>query len=269
MGPCGCSASSAQPALDSEPALWIFLAIGQSNMVGFPPFEAADQNLDPRLQVLAYDNCPNLGREYDEWYTATPPLHDCAGGLGPGDYFGRTLAEALPRNVSIGIVPDAISGVSIDFFSKGTEPVRRSAFRIAPDNHFENAYDALLERARLAQQAGVIKGILFHQGESDADEPLRDAWASEVADMVFSLRTDLGEPTLPLVAGELVRGSEGGCCGDTMNPLLEVLPDQIPGAFVVSSEGLTSMGDGYHFDTAAQRELGRRYGRVMLQALGR
>jgi hypothetical protein len=38
---------------------------------------------------------------------------------------------------------------------------------------------------------------------------------------------------------------------------------------MVSSEGLTSLGDGYHFDTVAQRELGRRYGRAMLQALGR
>ena len=40
-------------------------------------------------------------------------------------YFGKTLADALPPEVTIGIVGNAISGVDIDFFRKGVRSARR------------------------------------------------------------------------------------------------------------------------------------------------
>jgi hypothetical protein len=253
-GAAGVSARSG--AGGADPNFYVFLLIGQSNMEGQPQPQAQDLTTDARVQVLAYDNCPNLSRTYNQWYTASPPLHACYAGVGPGDYFGKALAAAYPR-ATIGLVPCAISGVDIDFFRKGVTSARRSEFRIPPDNHWGGAYEWVLERARLAQQAGSIRGILFHQGESDTGQSV---WLDKVKGMVTDLRADLGLGDAPFLAGELL---ETGCCA-SHNPLLNQLPNGITNAHVISASGLAG-ADQAHFDLAGQRELGTRYAQKMVE----
>jgi hypothetical protein len=241
-----------------DPNFYVFLLIGQSNMEGQPQPEAEDRTTDERVKVLAYDNCPNLSRTYNEWYTAAPPLHSCYAGVGPGDYFGKSLAAAYP-NRTIGLVPCAISGVDIAFFRKCVTSTRRAEFRIPPDNHRGGAYEWVIERARLAQRSGVIRGIIFHQGESDTG---RVAWVGEVKGMVADLRADLGLGDVPFIAGEVLYG---GCCA-SHNPLINRLPDEIANSAVVSASGLTGT-DEAHFDLPGQREFGARYGQKMIEML--
>lgn len=236
----------------------VFLLIGQSNMEGAPAPEAQDRVENARVRVLAYDNCSNLGRRCNEWYTAVPPLHSCCGGVGPGDYFAKTLADAFPEG-SIALVPCAINGVDIDFFLKGVVSTRRAEFRIPPDDHWAGAYDWVLQRAQLAQQIGTIRGILFHQGESDSG---RSEWVGKVATLVADLRSELGVGNVPFLAGELLYT---GCCGGH-NKLVADLPHRIVNAFLISADGLAGM-DQFHFDLAGQRELGRRYAETLLGAL--
>jgi hypothetical protein len=126
-----------------------FLLIGQSNMEGAPKPEAEDQQEDPHVLVLAYEDCPALGRVRDRWYVARPPLHGCNAGVGPGDAFGKVVARAFPK-ATIGLVPSAISGVDIDFFRKGVVSKRRQEFRIPSDNRAPGAYEWVLARAKLA-----------------------------------------------------------------------------------------------------------------------
>jgi hypothetical protein len=235
----------------------IFLLFGQSNMEGVPQPEAADRVQDPRIEVLGYTNCGL--RQYNQWYVASPPLHSCYLGVGPGDYFAKAMAEAWP-DADIGLVPAAISGVDIDFFRKGVTSARRAEFSIPPDNTRDGAYDMLLEKAQLAQERGTIRGILFHQGESDSGQSV---WLAKVAEIVEDLRTDLGlGEDVPFIAGELLYT---GCCS-SHNSLVNLLPNGVPNAHVVSASGLAGM-DQYHFDLAGQRELGGRYADAMLEAL--
>jgi hypothetical protein len=242
-----------------DPNFYVFLLIGQSNMEGAPRPEAIDRELNENVKVLAYDNCAGLGRTYNEWYTAAPPLHSCGGGVGPGDYFAKTLVAQNPGK-AIGLVPCAISGVDIDFFRKGVISTRRNEFRIPPDNQREGAYEWVLERARIAQQSGRIRGILFHQGESDTGQSV---WVEKVREMVSDLRTDLELGDVPFLAGEVLYG---GCCS-SHNPIVNRLPAQIPNGFVISADGLAGM-DEAHFDLAGQRTLGARYGERMLEVGG-
>lgn len=241
-----------------NPDFYVFLLIGQSNMEGQPQPEDEDETSDARVKVLAYNDCPNLSRTYNEWYTAAPPLHSCYAGVGPGDGFGKALAAAHPR-ATIGLVPCAISGVDIDFFRKGVTSARRDEFRIPPDNHWTGAYEWVIERARLAQQSGMIRGIIFHQGESDTGQPV---WVDKVEEMVTDLRADLGLGDVPFIAGELLYG---GCCS-SHNPIINRLPSQITNAHVISASGLMG-SDTAHFDLAGQRELGARYGQKMIDVL--
>lgn len=237
----------------------VFLLIGQSNMEGVPAPQAADLVVSANIEVLGYDaSCQ--GRSWNTWGPAIPPLHRCWAGVGPGDGFAKALAVAWP-NAKIGLVPGAISGVDIDFFRKGIVSARRNEFQIPPDNQATGAYSMVLERAKLAQQTGVIRAILFHQGESDSGQQV---WVSKVAEMVADLREDLGlGEDVPFLAGEVYRA--GQTAGH--NTVVNQLPGAIPNAHVISSEGLNG-SDQYHFDLAGQRELGRRYAEKFLELLG-
>ena len=110
----------------------------------------------------------------------------------------------------------------------------------------------------------MLRGILFHQGESDNGDA---AWVGKVQQLVLDLRTDLGvSDEVPFVVGELLHS---GCCAGH-NALVGQLPESIPNAHVVSAADLTELDDSYnaHFDLPGQRELGRRYAEMMLSALG-
>lgn len=247
---------------ESQPKFRVFLLIGQSNMAGGATPNEADRIEDERIQVLGFDDCGTTGRKYNEWDVASPPLHACwTNGIGPGDHFAKTLLAALPEGDTIGLIPSALPGAGIEMFRKGAVSTQRQDFFIPPDNHWENAYDWMVERARLAQDAGgVIEGMLFHQGETDN---MQDTWPDRVAEMVDDLRRDLGLGTPPFIAGELLYG---GCC-QGHNPLVHQLPVKIENAFYVSAEGLAG-SDIFHFEAAGVRTLGVRYADAMRQALG-
>ncbi|HEU5076552.1 MAG TPA: sialate O-acetylesterase, partial [Polyangiaceae bacterium] len=107
----------------------LFLLIGQSNMEGVPAPASEDLLENPRVRVLGYDTFGD--RKWNEWDTASPPLHRSWAGVGPGDSFGKAMADAWPDAV-IGLVPCAISGVDIDFFIEGVTSARRKEFQIPP-----------------------------------------------------------------------------------------------------------------------------------------
>jgi hypothetical protein len=243
-----------------DPNYQMYLLMGQSNMEGFDGIGSQDRATNPRIKVLAYTNCSGLGREYNKWYLAAPPLHGCGAGVGPGDYFAKTLADSFPK-ITIGLIPTAIAGVDIDFFRKGVVSRRRNEFSIPPDNKRSGAYDMVIEKAKEAQKVGVIRGILLHQGESDAGD---EAWVGKVKGMVADLRKDLGlGDSVPFLAGEL---RYDGCCAKH-NPIIAKLPANIPNAYVISAKGLLGRGDDAHFSLAAQREFGKRYAAKMIEVL--
>lgn len=247
--------ASATPMAPPEPArsptFHVFLLLGQSNMAGYPKAQPGDRTEDPRVRVLGFDDCTATGRQTDVWDVAAPPLHECWNdGLGPGDYFARELLSVLPEGDSIGLVPSAISGERIEAFLKvgGAR------------------YDRLLQRARLAQQAGgVIEGILFHQGESNSGDP---TWPAKVSTLVSDLRADLGAGPVPFLAGELLYA--GGAAGH--NSLVRQLPAMVDNARVISAAGLVvdpvDTRWNLHFDHDSQVELGKRYAQGMIEALG-
>ncbi len=231
-------------------------------MVGGAEANAEDREENERIRVLGIDDCAGTGRQYNAWDTASPPLHYCwTNGIGPGDHFAKTLLSALPEGDTIGLIPSGISGVDIDFFRKDVVSARRDEFSIPPDNHWDTAYDWIVERAELAQaDGGVIDGIIFHQGESDSGQEI---WLDKVREMVDDFRTDLGVGEIPFIAGELLYS--GVCAGH--NTLVNRVPEVVSNAHVVSAEGLNGV-DSFHFDAAGVRALGQRYGEAMILALG-
>lgn len=255
------STAAHQAAAAPDPNFHIYLMFGQSNMEGAAPIENQDRVTNSRVKVMADLNCGNLGRTYGNWYVASPPLNRCYSGLGPGDYFGKTMADGMPSAVTIGLVPAAVSGTPIELYQKSA-PIGRNNQNIPAQ--FNGGYAWLLDMAKKAQQAGVIKGIIFHQGESDTSDP---NWKYQVREIVTDLRKDLGIGDVPFLAGELLYADYGSCC-HWHNTEVRKLPGLINNAHVVSALGLPGM-DVYHFTTASYRELGRRYAQIMLDKIDR
>lgn len=250
---------------------YIFLCLGQSNMEGNARFEPQDTiNVDTRFKVMEAVDCPNLGREKGKWYTAVPPLCRCHTGLTPADYFGRTLLENLPKDVTVGVINVAVGGCKIVLFDKDnykgyadTAPVWMKPMIKEYDG---SPYDRLVEMVKLAQKDGVIKGILLHQGESNTGDT---TWPAQVNVVYNNLLKDLNlkAAAVPLLAGEVVHEDQNGICA-RMNAIIDKLPQTIPTAHVVSSKGCSVAKDNLHFNAAGYRELGKRYAAVMLPLLG-
>ncbi len=257
---------------DPDPSFYVFLCFGQSNMEGFPGIEQQDKDraVDERFQVLAAVDFPRLGRKKGNWYPAAAPLCRGATGLCPADYFGRTLVARLPKNVRVGVVNVSVAGCKIELFDKTNHA--KYAAKAPPwmaniiKEYGGNPYARLVEMGKLAQKAGVIKGILLHQGESNTNDK---QWPAKVKGIYDNLIRDLElkPEAVPLLAGELVNADQKGACA-SMNAIIAELPKTIPNAHVISSAGCAGRPDRLHFTAAGYRELGRRYADKMLSLLG-
>jgi len=253
-----------------DPNFHIYIAYGQSNMEGNAT--NFDKNIDgkehPRVKMFATTSCSNLGRPtVGEMYPAVPPMFKCNAGLSPADWFGRHMADSLP-DVTIGIIPVAQGGTSIRLFDpddyanylRSAESWLQSGAKAYGNDG--NAMGRIIEVAKKAQEKGVIKGIIFHQGETDGG---MSNWEQIVKKTYEYMLDQLGlkaEET-PFVAGEMVDG--GSCAG--FNSRVNNLSKYIVNFGVASSKGYGSKGDGLHFTVEGYRGMGLRYAQQMLKLI--
>lgn len=220
--------------------LHIYLLIGQSNMSGRAPIEMEDQ--------APLEDCYLLNGQ-DQWELAKHPYNAHSTirkalnvqKLNPGYTFAKTMLAKNP-DTPIGLVVNAKGGSKIEEWKKGAR-----------------FYNEILRRAKVAQAGGEIKGILWHQGESNAGKP--EIYLDQLKELVGDLRNDLGMAELPFVAGQ-INGKE------PINDQLAKLPEVVPHTACVSSEGLTAM-DRWHFDNKSMKLLGERYAEKMIELLGK
>ena len=257
-----------------DPNFYIYICFGQSNMEGNAQPESIDKTgVNQRFRLLATCNFSNPSRTKGNWYTAIPPLVSPNGGLGPSDYFGRTMVECLPENVRVGVIPVAMGGSPIEMFDKDKyqqkmkdNPTEWWA-TLAKNHYGGNPYGRIIEMAKKAQGVGVIKGILLHQGCSNNGDP---NWPNMVKKIYNDMLTDLGlcADSVPLFVGETLYQNQGGACY-AHNTQVARMPSVVPTSYVVSSDGCAGNGnDPWHFNALGYRILGSRYADEALYTLG-
>ena len=258
-----------------DPNFYIYICFGQSNMEGNAQWEAQDVgNVDERFQMLATCNFNNPKRTMGNWYKAECPIVSPVGKLGPTDYFGRTMVKELPDK-KIGVIAVAMGGSPIEMFDKDLYQQKYQDnynewwAQIARNYYGENPYGRIIEMAKKAQEVGVIKGILLHQGCSNCGDP---NWPNMVKKIYKDMLRDLGlkAADVPLFVGEVERKGDapqsGGC--ESHNVQVNRIPEVIPTGYVVSSEGLPGNGvDPWHFSAAGYRTLGKRYAEKVLEVM--
>ena len=257
---------------------YIYLCFGQSNMEGNAQPESIDQTVDERFQTLACVNFQSPVRTMGEWYPATPPIVRQGTGLGMADYFGRTMVANLPANVKVGVVDVAIGGTKIEGFMQ--DKVADYIASMNPQtegwllNYFaaydNDPYKRLVDMAKIAQQSGVIKGILLHQGESNNGQT---DWPQKVKTVYNRLIADLNlnAADVPLFVGEVVNSTANGTCAYHNNIIANV-PSVIPNSYVISSANCPAKpemdGSILHFTAQGYRIMGQRYAKKALSLMG-
>ena len=228
------SAESTTPPDDLE----IYLLIGQSNMAGRAPI--------PKDASDTLGRCGLLNAE-GEWEHAENPLNIYSTirkgpdmqKLNPGYSFAQKMLEADPTK-NIGLIVNARGGSKIEQW------LGKSKY-----------YWGIRGRAKAFKDSGQIKGVLWHQGESDSKHP--ENYLSQLKSLIANLRADLGDPNLPFVAGQITNTPPM-----SINEEIAKLPEEVHLTAVASSEGLKTY-DRWHFDTKSQLELGKRYAEAMLK----
>ena len=109
-----------------------------------------------------------------------------------------------------------------------------------------------------------LKGIIWHQGESDATPSLIPGYANKLNELIGRFRTELHSATVPFIAGEIGVFMDEQKDRAQINHIIHEVVAAIPYAGIATSKGLMHQGDNTHFDSASARELGKRYAMALL-----
>jgi hypothetical protein len=227
--------------------VYIFLLMGQSNMKG--------RGVMPE-EPLRNPQIIMMHKGTDDWFLARHPLHlvgsptDFSGadnaGVGPGLAFAETLAAVQPKT-RIALIPCAVGGSNITQWRKG----RRN-------------YNETIRRAKLALEQGPkgktrIAGALWLQGESDSTTVEKiQAYRERLAQLIDDLRADTGVPDLPFIACTIGERKSPELRAK-LNAILLDVPKLRPQTACVDGRSFAGYVDSVHFNTATQKEHGRRF----------
>lgn len=240
----------------------IFLALGQSNMAGRGKVEEQDIypipgaylfNADDEWEVAQVQFVNNKWLGFNRYSSVKDEKK--YQGLGPAVYFAKTLAEALSdTGREIGIVCNARGDTSIEQWQKG----------YAGSEDF-NLYEEAVRRAKIAKESGTLKGIIWHQGCANVNST---GYIEKFIKFVTDLRNDLECPDLPIIVGEIAGFGDSEEKRDKrMNFIrnyLKELPKYVEHCYLISSAGNSDIGDKSHFDSRAQRKMGKAYAKSAL-----
>lgn len=259
---------------DVDPNFYVYLCFGQSNMEGNAQWGTVDVgNVDPRFQMLATTDFSTPQHTMGQWYTATCPIVSPMGKLGISDYFGRTMVASLPADHKVGVVAVAMGGSPIEMFDKDLYAQKLKDnpnewwATLAKNYYGGNPYKRLIDMGKKAQQVGVIKGILLHQGCSNCGDPKWPDMVKKIYDDMLA-DLDLKAEEVPLFVGETERADMGGGCS-SHNTVVARMPQVVPTSHVISSKGIPGNGtDAWHFSAAGYRMFGKRYAIEALHLMG-
>ena len=233
----------------SKDKFHLFLLVGQSNMAGRGTVEPEDAKPHPRVLMLSKEG---------KWVPAVDPMHfdKPSAGVGLGKTFGQVIADANP-GITVGLIPCAVGGSPIDTWKPGV-------FYPATKSH---PWDDMVKRVAIALPAGTLKGILWHQGESDSLPELASAYEPKLHDLVKRLREHLRAPEVPFIAGQMGKFDDMPWTPEKImvDQAHQDLVKKIPHCGFVDAMNLQHKGDKIHFNSPSFRELGRRFAKAFIQ----
>ena len=229
------SVKKTQPAAGFD----LYLLVGQSNMAGRGFLEKEDTTIDPFVFVLDVN---------DKFVPAREPLHydKKNRGTGPGLAFGKVMAAVKPYR-RIGLIPAAVGGTKISYWSPG---------------HSRGLYNEAIRKAKEAMKYGTLKGVVWQQGESDANNKEAPMYKQRLKELILNFRKDLGNDKLPVVVGGLGDFLRSKYAPE-INKALRGVASELRNVKFSKASMMGHIGDSLHFNSKAQRENGTNMANAM------
>lgn len=236
----------------------VWILAGQSNMQGCGNRDGAVAShpmvraftMDDRWRK-AKDPIHNLWNAVDSVHGGSPDEKDPgAKGVGPGVSFGRRM-HAL-TGVPQGLIACAHGGTSMAQWDPAQKKLGGASL-----------YGATIRRFH--KNGSSVAGIIWYQGESDANETDVSLYTARMKRLVRAFRRNTNSPRLPFAAvqlcwyaGDNFRAPEWNSIQDQQRKL----PEIIPYCTVVPAIDLT-LDDQIHVSAEGQAILGRRLAEAM------
>lgn len=238
--------------------VWVFVMAGQSNMAGRGLVEAQDTIPNKRILTLDKENKIVLAQEPLHLYEPTMKGLDC------GLSFAKTLLNKLPSNISILLIPTAVGGSSISQWLG--DSIHRNVQLLT---NFK-------EKINVAKEYGIIKGIIWHQGESDTSPEKSSLYEQRLKLLIMKFRGVADNPDLPFVAGllpdfQIYRADKSikNPGAITVNNDIKNIKKYDRNYSYISASQTQHKGDNLHFNSASLRLMGIRYANEMSKFLSK
>jgi hypothetical protein len=227
--------------------VWVFILAGQSNMAGRGIVEPQDTVANKRILSINKNGQLIMAKEPLHFYEPNLAGLDC------GYSFGKAMIKNIPDSISILLLPTAVGGSSISQW--------------LGDSIFRNVklFSNFLAKTAIGKQYGTIKGILWHQGESDATEKNIPRYSERLSILFTRFRKAVGNDNLPILLGELGSFSKNKEGFELINKAIHNYSVQDASTAVIFTGDLKHKGDSLHFNSKAQRTMGKRFAAVYLQ----
>lgn len=219
--------------------LWVFIMAGQSNMAGRGFVEPKDTI--PSKRILTINNNKEIIQAKEPLNIYEPNFI----GLDCGLSFGKRLIEQIPDSITVLILPTAVGGSSI--YQWLGDSIHRDVPLLT---NFE-------EKVKFGKNIGQLKGILWHQGESDANKKNVIDYEKRLSELFTKFREIADNNELPILTGELGAFSKNKNFKNINNQIKDyaLTHDLI----LIKTSDLTHKGDKLHFNSTGQRLMGQRF----------
>ena len=221
--------------------VWVFIMAGQSNMAGRGLVQP--QDTIPNKRIYSIDQAGYLILAKEPFHFYEPNLT----GLDCGMSFALEMLDKVPPDVHILMIPTAVGGSAISQWLN--------------DETYRNVtlLSNFKEKVTLGKSFGTVKAVLWHQGESDSNPKDIPHYQDRLQTLFSVFRSIIGNPTLPIIAGELGSYSENKIGWQQINDAMHKCIEKDPFAASISTMDLKHKGDLIHFDSKGQREMGKRF----------
>ena len=235
----------------------IYLMIGQSNCAGRGYMLPSDTaGIIPGVWLLNAEGKPEPAKAPFNRYSNIRKVISMQM-IGPAVGFAPMMHEKTGRNILI--VQNAKGGSGL-WEWQNEDPASVTFL------------DSTLMRAVPSLKYGKLKGIVWHQGETDTSNGTAgDIYVSRFSKMIERLRNAMGVGTeVPVIVGELGQWEwEKKELIDSFNDeTLSRLTRVVPNCHKVESDGLECRSSDHtdpHFSRESNIELGRRYAEMMIE----
>ena len=244
----------------------VYFVAGQSNAEGLgynsdltgalASYAAPQQGV--KIFYVNPTNQDPVNPAYNTGWTTLAPGFGTPVGFGsiPSNRFGfeLSLCGSLAAH-------DPSRNVAIIKITRGGTSLSTNWDPAGGDNFMWQTFASKVPEALSALTAGGdtvnLRGMFWHQGESDGSNP---TYQADLVEFIAAVRSLVGRPDLPFAMGELERD------GDTLTvkgrnyqqTTMANVADADPDTIVVSSAGLPTF-DGTHFTSASYITFGERF----------